>query len=217
MTVTDQREVEELEKAVQAMRRAKNANLYDHRAIRMGLSKNIRLHEQAIKEAQSEKEDVQKEYQKRDEEGRRLFRASDGRKVVETEEGDYLYAKSGAPYISEEDQTEQVNVAGRQMTRAEMKQRTLRRLWEDVEDKERALEDINEREVDVQVHVLCGELASVVLDPSVQANEESFLYVFDDFREMMGKEIPQGFEPASENMIERLREREQRAEATEAE
>jgi len=213
MTITDQREVEELQQAVQAMKRAKNANLYDHRAIRMGLSKNIRLHEQAIKEPKAQKEDVQKEYQKRDAKGRRLFRASGGQKVVETEEGDYLYVETGQPYIAEDDQTEQVTVAGRQMSRAEMKQRTLRRVWENVEDKEKTLESINEREVDVEVHVLCGELASIVLDPSVQADEEAFLYLFDDFRGMMGLEVPEGFEPTSESELDRLRERQRDADA----
>ncbi len=216
MTVTDQRDVEELEKALQAMKRAKNRNLYDHRAIRMGLSKNIRLHEQALKEPQAEKEDVEKEYQKRDDVGRRLFRAADGRGVVETADGNYQYAGSGDPYITEEDQTEQVQVAGRQMSRAEMKQRTIRRMWEDVEDKEQALEDINKRTVDVEVHVLCGELASIVLDPSVQAQEEHFLYLFDDYRRMADLEIPDGFEPTPESEIERLRERERSAEAVEA-
>jgi len=205
MTTTDHREVQQLDKALAAMRQAKTRNLYDHRKIRMGLSKNIRLHEQALKEPQAELEDVEKEHQQRDEKGRRLFRASDGRLVVETTNGDYIYQESGDSYITEADQTTQVQAGGQPMSRAEMKQRTITRLWEDVEAMNEAREAIRGREVDVDVFVLCGTLASVVLNPSVQVQEQNFLYLFDDFREMVEKEVPEGFEPTPESEIERAK------------
>jgi hypothetical protein len=203
MTTTDHREVQELEDALAAMRQAKTRNLYDHRKIRMGLSKNIRLHEQALKEPKAELEDVEKEHQQRDEKGRRLFRASDGRLVVETKDGNYIYRDSGDSYITEEDQTTQVQAGGQPMSRAEMKQRSILRLWEDVEAMNEAREAIRERKVEVDVFVLCGNLASVVLDPSVRVEEENFLYLFHDFRQMMGKEVPESFEPTPESELER--------------
>ncbi len=215
MTVTDQRDVEELEKALQAMKRAKNRNLYDHRSTRMGLSKNIRLHEQALKEPQAEKEDVEKDFQARDEDGRRIYLASDGRKIVETKDGEYVYQQSAEPYVQEGDHEEQIQMAGRQITRAEFKQRSLRRAWENAEEKEEALREIDGRTVEVEVFVLCGELASVVLDPTVQAREEDFLYLFDDYRRMADLDIPEGFESTSESELDRLKENQWRREEAE--
>lgn len=205
MTTTDHREVQELDDALAAMRQAKTRNLYDHRKIRMGLSKNIRLHEQTLEEPQAELEDVEKEHQQRDEKGRRLFRASDGRLVVETTDGNYIYQDSGDSYITEADQTTQVQAGGQPMSRAEMKQRTITRLWEDVEAMSEAREAIRAREVEVDVFVLCGTLASTVLDQTVQVAEEDFLYLFHDFRQMVGAEIPGGFEPTPESELERAR------------
>jgi len=191
---TDKRPVEELETALQEMRTAKSRNLYDDRRIRFGLAKNIRFHEKSVEEAQDDKDDVQEEYVKRDDQGRRVLMAPDGRHVIELEEGEYVYKENAEPYVSEDDRHQQIRLQGQEVSRAQYKQASLRRAWEDVEAMQDKLDDIGAREVEVAIHVLDGTVAKQAVQPQVDCNEEAFLYLFHDFREMVGLPIG-GFEP----------------------
>ncbi|WP_103030035.1 hypothetical protein [Salinibacter altiplanensis] len=202
---SDNRPVEELESAVEQMKQAKQRNLYDHRSIRFGLAKNIRLHENALDEPQQEKDDARKEYVKRDEKGHRILLGPDGRHVIELEEGEYVYKESAEPYVSEEEREQQIEIQGKQISRARYKQQSLRRAFEDVEALNDKIDEINSRKIGVTIHVLDGGQAERAVRPDVSCNEEEFLYLFHDFREVMGLDLG-GFEPADLGPPDRVEE-----------
>lgn len=184
---TESLKVKDARAALEHMSRGQQHNAYQNGKLRYAISINKRLHENALEEHEEDREAAIEQFTRRDEDGRLVLRAADGRKVIRTHDGGAIYMDSAETYIQEDDYEQQVVVGGQRMSVAKKKERTLQRVFEDVEAKDEAIEEIDNREVEVKIHVVDEQLLQNHLDPQAPIDESAFMYLFAEYREMMGK------------------------------